>query len=201
MGSLYFYYGSMNASKTAQMAMAAHNYEEAGMRALCFKPRLDTRDGDKPMIVSRVGIKREALWFTPDDNLYTTYLAFCAHNGFHVDCVLVDEAQFLTPEQVHQLAKITNKFGDVAVLCYGLRTDFQGKLFPGSAELLAQADKIGEIKGMCVRGCGRKSTHVLRYDGVSGTLVKEGPQVQVGGNDVYQAVCRKCFAKEWGSDL
>ncbi|CAD5236026.1 thymidine kinase [Klebsiella phage vB_KvM-Eowyn] len=199
MGSLYFYYGSMNSSKTAQLAMAAHNYEEAGMRPLCFKPKLDNRDGDTPMIVSRIGLKREALWFTPEDNLAHNYRAYCNHTGHHHHCILVDEAQFLTVKQVKQLASLTNQFGDLSILCYGLRTDFQGKLFPGSAELLAQAEHIGEIKGMCVNGCGKKSTHVLRYD-TNGVLVREGPQVQVGGNDVYRAVCRKCFAKAWGGN-
>lgn len=199
MGSLYYYIGSMNSSKTAQLVMAAHNYEEAGMRALCFKPKLDTRDGDNPTIVSRIGLKREALWFTPEDNISYIYRAYCCHTGQRYHCILVDEAQFLTVDQVKQLASLTNEFDELSVLCYGLRTDFQGKLFPGSAELLAQAEHIGEIKGMCVNGCGKKSTHVLRYDG-SGVLVKEGPQVQVGGNDVYRAVCRKCFAKAWGGD-
>lgn len=200
MGKLTYFYGSMNSSKTAQLVMAAHNYEEAGMRPLCLKPRLDTREGDTPMIVSRIGLKREALWITPLDDLAYVYRSYCAHTGHHHHCILVDEAQFLTVDQVKQLASLTNDFDDLSILCYGLRTDFQGKLFPGSAELLAQAEHIGEIKGMCVNGCGKKSTHVLRYNS-SGVLVKEGPQVQVGGNDAYRAVCRKCFAKAWGGDV
>lgn len=189
MAKLHYYYSSMNAGKSTTLLQSAYNYEERKMRTLILKPRLDNREGDDAFVRSRIGLSMPAVLFNADDNLVTVVDDYVTHSsGVHV--VLVDEAQFLTEQQVMQLCTLVD-FHRLPVLCYGLRTDFQGKLFPGSATLLAQAQELNEIKGICT--CGSKSTHVLRLDD-NGQPVFLGDQVVVGGNDRYEAVCRRCHS-------
>jgi thymidine kinase len=182
---LYFYYSSMNAGKSTTLLQSAHNYRERGLTPLLFTPQLDTRAGTG-RIASRIGLETDARAFTPADDLHQLTTAAGA-----VDCVLIDEAQFLTRAQVYQLGEVADRL-NVPVLAYGLRTDFQGNLFEGSQQLLAWADKLIEIKTIC--HCGRKATMVLRTDEV-GNVVREGEQVEIGGNDRYTSVCRKCFKR------
>ena len=187
--ALYFYYSSMNAGKSTTLLQSAYNYEERKMRPLILKPRIDNRDGDDAFVRSRIGLCMPAVLFNTDEDLVTVVSDYVkSSEPIHV--LLVDEAQFLTPAQVRQLCQLVDFF-HLPVLCYGLRTDFQGNLFPGSAELLAQAEKLVEIKGIC--SCAKKSTHVLRLDD-DGKPVFLGEQVVVGGNDRYEAVCRRCHS-------
>jgi len=179
MAKLYFRYGSMGSSKTANALMVAYNYQEKGQRALLAKPALDNRDGDGIM-ASRIGLSRpcisvERLMAMPDDEVRS------------YDCVIVDEAQFCTKEQVERLTDIVDRL-EVPVICYGLRTDFQRNLFEGSLWLMAWADVIEEVKTVC--WCGRAATCVARFD-ENGVMITEGSQVQLGGNDSYVSVCRK----------
>lgn len=185
MAKLYFSYSAMNAGKSAILLQAAHNYNERGQRALLMKPALDTRDLKEGQITSRVGLSARADIFTSDANLVAHVMA--AHEAAPIACVLVDEAQFLSQEQVWQLAKLADEHG-LPVMCYGLRTDFLGKLFPGSATLLAIADSVREIRTIC--WCGRKASMNLRID-ENGQAVREGAQVEIGGNDRYIALCRR----------
>jgi thymidine kinase len=181
---LFFYYSSMNAGKTTTLLQSAHNYRERGMRPLLFTPRLDTR-ATEGRITSRIGLDAEAHAFTPADDLH----AIVRDQAEPIHCVLVDEAQFLSRAQVFQLGEIADALG-VPVLAYGLRTDFQGNLFEGSLHLLAWADKLVEIKTIC--HCGSKATMVLRTD-PDGNVLREGAQVEIGGNERYVSVCRKHF--------
>jgi thymidine kinase len=179
MAKLYFRYGSMGSSKTANALMVAYNYQEKGQHALLAKPALDNRDGDGVM-ASRIGLSRpcisvEQLTDMTDDAIRA------------YDCVIVDEAQFCTKEQVDKLTDIVDRL-EVPVICYGLRTDFQRNLFEGSLWLMAWADIIEEVKTVC--WCGRAATCVARFD-ESGEMVTEGSQVQLGGNDSYTSVCRR----------
>jgi thymidine kinase len=179
MAKLYFRYGSMGSSKTANALMVAYNYQEKGQHALLAKPALDNRDGDGVM-ASRIGLSRpcisvELLTDMTDDAIRA------------YDCVIVDEAQFCTKEQVDKLTDIVDRL-EVPVICYGLRTDFQRNLFEGSLWLMAWADIIEEVKTVC--WCGRAATCVARFD-ESGEMVTEGSQVQLGGNDSYTSVCRR----------
>ena len=183
MAKLYFYYSSMNAGKSTTLLQSAHNYRERGLTPLLFTPQLDTRAGTG-RIASRIGLETEARAFTPADDLHQLTAAAGA-----IDCVLIDEAQFLSRAQVYQLGEVADRL-DVPVLAYGLRTDFQGNLFEGSQQLLAWADKLIEIKTIC--HCGRKATMVLRTD-AAGNVLREGEQVEIGGNDRYTSVCRKHF--------
>ncbi|HBU60489.1 MAG TPA: thymidine kinase [Verrucomicrobiales bacterium] len=183
MAKLFFYYSSMNAGKSTTLLQSAHNYRERGMRPLLFTPQLDTRAG-KGRIASRIGLKAEALAFSPVDDLFKL-----TKTQEGIDCVLIDEAQFLSRAQVYQLGEIVDLLG-VPVLTYGLRTDFQGNLFEGSRYLLAWADNLIEIKTIC--HCGTKATMVLRTD-KEGTVLREGEQVEIGGNERYVPVCRKHF--------
>jgi len=187
MAKLYFYYASMNAGKSSHLLQADFNYRERGMRTMLWTAALDSRSGG--LVKSRIGLESEAHKFHPDTELWATISA--AHKVEPLDCVLVDEAQFLTPEQVWQLARLADE-GGIPVLCYGLRTDFQGALFPGSAVLLGIADALVELKAVC--HCGRKATMNLRVD-ESGIAVKQGQQTEIGGNDRYVALCRKHFAQ------
>ena len=173
----------MNAGKSTTLLQSAHNYREKGMRPLLFTPQLDTRAG-KGRIASRIGLSAEAHAFTPAADLFKIVDAQEA-----IDCVLVDEAQFLSRAQVYQLGEIADQL-DTPVLAYGLRTDFQGNLFEGSRHLLAWADKLVEIKTIC--HCGTKATMVLRTD-EAGNVLREGAQVEIGGNERYISVCRKHF--------
>lgn len=189
MAKLYFYYSAMNAGKTTTLLQSAHNYRERGMRAAILTPRLDHRDGSGT-VASRIGLSAEGVAFDPDDNLYHWVGADQAAHG-RLHCLLVDEAQFLAKAQVWQLAEVVDRLG-VPVLCYGLRTDFQGELFEGSQYLLAWADELVEIKTIC--HSGRKATMTVRVDD-NGHAVHDGPQVQIGGNERYVSVSRAEFRR------
>lgn len=189
MAKLYFYYSAMNAGKTTTLLQSAHNYHERGMRTLILTPRLDTRSGEG-VVASRIGLTASGTVFGRDDDLERIALEDSAMRGA-LGCVLVDEAQFLTKAQVWQLTGIVDALG-VPVLAYGLRTDFRGELFEGSQYLLAWADNLTEIKTIC--HTGRKATMVVRVDG-NGRAVKDGPQVEIGGNDRYVSVSRGEFKK------
>jgi thymidine kinase len=186
MAKVYFYYAAMNAGKSTVLLQSSYNYQERGMRTLLFTPAIDTRYGTG-RIESRIGLHAAAIPLAAGDNLLDQVRT--AHAAAPVACVLVDEAQFLSTEQVWQLSDIADVL-DIPVLCYGLRTDFQGKLFPGSAALLGLADDLTELKTIC--HCGRKATMNLRVD-AEGRGVKEGAQVEIGGNDRYVATCRRHF--------
>ena len=186
MAKLYFYYSAMNAGKSTVLLQSSYNYRERGMRTLLFAPAVDTRAGPG-RIQSRIGLTADALAFGPADQLLAQIRD--AHAAQPVACVLVDEAQFLTRAQVEQLTDVADVLG-IPVLCYGLRTDFQAQLFPGSAALLALADNLTELKTIC--HCGRKATMNLRVD-AEGKAVKEGAQVEIGGNDRYLPMCRRHF--------
>lgn len=186
MAKLYFYYSAMNAGKSTTLLQSSYNYRERGMNTLILQPEIDTRFG-AGKVASRIGIEAQAVTFTTADNLLSKVAGYHAESPLH--CVLVDEAQFLTKQQVRQLSDVCDTL-DVPVLAYGLRTDFQGSLFEGSRHLLAWADTLSEIKTIC--HCGRKATMVLRID-ADGKAIKDGNQVQIGGNDRYLSVCRMHF--------
>ena len=188
MAKLYFYYSAMNAGKSTVLLQSSHNYHERGMKTLLLTPVINQRDG-KGKIASRIGLTKEAKSFNHEDDLLL--LVNTTHEQDPIACVLIDEAQFLTRPQVEQLAKVADQAG-IPVLCYGLRTDFQGNLFPGSAALLGWADNLIELKTIC--HCGRKATMNLRID-AEGKPIKEGEQVEIGGNERYVAMCRKCFVE------
>ncbi len=187
MAKLYFKYGAMGSSKTAQALVTKYNYEERNMKVLLLKPSTDTRDG-ADVVRSRIGLESKAVVLTPEEDAYKLY----AEHYRDCKAVIVDECQFLTPEQVDQLAMITIDF-DVAVLCFGLRTDFQTHFFPGSRRLMEIAESISEIKSVC--DCGAKATVNASLD-ENGDVVFEGDQVVLGGNDRYHAMCRKCWLKK-----
>ena len=184
MAKLYFKYGAMGCSKTAQALITKFNYEERDMKVLFLKPALDTRDGEG-VARSRIGLSAPAYPVSADLDLY----AFFCEN--HADCqvVIVDECQFLTPEQVDQLGDIVLK-KNRPVLCFGLATDFTTHLFPGSKRLFEIAESVSEIKSVC--RCGAKATVNARFDS-EGRVVTSGEQVMLGGNDRYMAMCRKCW--------
>ena len=184
MAKLYFKYGAMGSSKTAQALITKYNYEENDMKVWLLKPSADTRDG-AAILRSRIGLQAQVEIATPDVNIYDRY-----REGFAGNChaVIVDECQFLTSEQIDQLRGIVDDY-NVPVMCFGLRTDFQTKLFPGSRRLMELADCIEEIKTMC--DCGAKATVNARIN--DGYIVTEGAQVVLGGNDSYIAMCHKCY--------
>lgn len=187
MAKLYFYYASMNAGKSSHLLQADFNYRERGMRTMLWTAALDSRSAGQ--VKSRIGLESAAHRFHADTDLWAEVSA--AHARQKLDCVLVDEAQFLNPEQVWQLARLADDAG-IPVLCYGLRTDFQGELFPGSAVLLGIADALVELKAVC--HCGRKATMNLRVD-EAGKAVRQGAQTEIGGNDRYVALCRRHFSQ------
>jgi thymidine kinase len=191
MSKVYFYYSAMNAGKSTVLLQSSYNYRERGMRTLLFMPALDTRAGFG-RIQSRIGLASEAIALQAGDDLLEQVRA--EHAREPVACVLIDEAQFLTPAQVRQVTDIADALR-IPVLCYGLRTDFQGRLFPGSAELLAVADNLIELKTIC--HCGRKATMNLRV-AADGSAVKVGAQVEIGGNDRYVPMCRRHFKDALG---
>ncbi|OSZ72899.1 thymidine kinase [Sphingomonas sp. IBVSS1] len=191
MAKLYFYYASMNAGKSTVLLQSSFNYRERGMNTLLFTAALDDRAG-VGTIASRIGLSAPAQLFEPGLDLFAAIAA--VHAGETVHCVLVDEAQFLTQAQVWQLARVADELG-IPVLCYGLRTDFLGHLFEGSASLLAIADVLSEMKAVC--SCGRKATMNLRIDG-QGSAVTSGQQTEIGGNDRYVALCRRHFTAALG---
>ena len=186
MAKLYFYYSAMNAGKSTTLLQAAYNYQERGLRPLLLTPEINSRDG-AGMISSRIGVQSPAHVFSLGESL----LEVCRreHSARPVACVFVDEAQFLTRRQVHDLGDVADELS-VPVLTYGLRTDSQGQLFEGSQFLLAWADVISEIKTIC--HCGRKATMVLRI-GADGQPIRGGEQIKVGGNESYISVCRRHF--------
>lgn len=186
MAKLYFYYASMNAGKSTNLLQADFNYRERGMATMLFTAALDDRFAPGT-IASRIGLSAPATMFDPGTDLAAAVLA--RHAGAPVACVLVDEAQFLTGAQVDQLARLADDAG-IPVLAYGLRTDFRGRLFEGSARLLALADALVEIKSVC--HCGRKATMNLRVD-AAGRPLADGQQVAIGGNELYVALCRRHF--------
>ncbi len=188
MAKLYFYFASMNAGKSTTLLQTAFNYREQGMRVCLWTAAIDDRPGFGA-ISSRIGLSSDARRFDPATDIERFVLD--DHAEAPIDCVLLDEAQFLTKDQVWQLARLADVHG-IPVLCYGLRTDFQGELFPGSAALLGIADALIEQKAVC--HCGRKATMNLRVD-ESGKAVKEGAQTEIGGNDRYLALCRKHFSE------
>ena len=177
----------MNAGKSTSLLQSSYNYNERGMNTLMLSPTIDTRDGDKK-IASRIGLQAEAMAFNNLENLYQLIERALGKNN-NIKCILIDEAQFLTKEQVQQLAHITDDF-NVPVLAYGLRTDFMGEPFEGSKYLLALADQLIELKTIC--HCGRKATMNLRTD-YNGQVLRQGEQIIIGGNECYTAVCRRHF--------
>ena len=188
MAKLYFYYASMNAGKSSTLLQTAFNYGERGMKVSLWTAALDDRPGFGA-ISSRIGLASDAHRYEADTDIEARVLD--EHKDTPLACVLVDEAQFLTRDQVWQLARLADEAG-IPVLCYGLRTDFQGELFPGSAALLGIADALVEMKAVC--DCGRKATMNLRVD-AHGKAVSEGAQTEIGGNDRYVAMCRKHFSE------
>jgi len=186
MAKLYYYYASMNAGKSSSLLQADFNYRERGQSTMVWTAKLDTRS--EGQVRSRIGLEAGAHLYEPETDLKTAILE--QHERTTLDCVMIDEAQFLTQAQVWQLASLADEHG-IPVLCYGLRTDFQGELFPGSAVLLGIADALVEMKAVC--WCGRKASMNLRVD-ASGAPVKEGEQTEIGGNDRYVALCRKHFS-------
>ena len=186
MAKLYFKYGAMGSSKSAQALITKFNYEELGMSVWLIKPSTDTRDG-ADVIRSRIGLARHAQVITPEQDIVEAYRAAGKH-----DVIIADEAQFFTPEQIDQLRAIVDE-EDLPVLCFGLRTDFQTHFFPGARRLMELADSLTEIKTVCA--CGRKATVNARIDG-AGRIVTEGAQVMLGGNDSYIAMCHQCWKKK-----
>ena len=185
MSKLYFRYAAMNAGKSTALLQVAYNYEERGMRVALFTAAHDDRAG-AGVIASRLGLAREARTFGPDTRFER------AHLGDDIACLLIDEAQFLTPDQVRQLHRMAH-VDHLPVICWGLRSDFRGDAFPGSAMLLTLADEVEEMKSICA--CARKATMNLRID-AEGRRVREGEQVVIGGNERYRAVCPSCFYSE-----
>lgn len=187
MAKLYFKYGAMGSSKTAQALITKYNYEENGLRVWLIKPSADTRDG-LDLLRSRIGLEAPVDTVAPDTDVYTR---FCQSQEGRCDVIIVDECQFLCPDQVDQIRAIVDDF-NIPVMCFGLRTDFQTHLFPGSLRLMEVADTIQEIKTIC--DCGAKATVNARID-ASGHIVTQGAQVFLGGNDSYIAMCHKCYVR------
>ena len=179
MAKLYFRYGVMGSSKTANALMVRYNYEERGQKALLVKPEIDQRDGAS-VITSRIGLNHDCIYFSD-------FMAMPKEEITSFQCIIVDEAQFLTREEVYYLTEVVDKY-NVPVICYGLRADFKGDLFPGSEALLAWADILEEVKTIC--WCGKKATYNARFD-ENGTVLKEGDQVVLGANDCYIGLCRR----------
>lgn len=184
MAKLYFKYGAMGSSKTAQALITKFNYEEKNMKVLFLKPSIDSRDGDN-ISRSRIGLETVATVVKPYDNIFDLYL----NKKADIDVIIVDECQFLTEKQVDELGQIVIDY-DIPVLCFGLRTDFSTHLFPGSRRLFEIAESISEIKSVCQ--CGSKATVNARFD-ENGKVLSEGEQICLGGNDKYVPMCRKCW--------
>ena len=189
MAKLYFSYSTMNAGKSTVLLQASHNYGERGMKTMLFTAELDNRS-KVGNISSRIGLSEKASTFNNDDNLFSS-----VQERLYIDkisCVFVDEAQFLTEKQVWELSDVVEIL-NIPVMCFGLRTDFQGKLFEGSSSLLAIADELKEIKTIC--HCGKKANMVVRVDS-NGNVLKEGAQIEIGGNEKYISLCRKHWKNE-----
>jgi len=191
MAKLYFHYSTMNAGKSTLLLQASYNYRERGMQTLLLSAAIDNRAGPG-CIASRIGIAENALSFTPEADLF----ALIQTEGRDAACIFVDEAQFLTESQVWQLARVADDLGQ-PVMCYGLRVDFRGQLFPGSAALLALADDLREVRTIC--HCGRKATMVVRHDD-QGRVLRDGAQVQIGGNETYVSLCRRHWREAMGEN-
>jgi len=192
MAKLYFHYSTMNAGKSTLLLQAAHNYHERGMQTYLLTAQLDHRAG-QAQIASRIGIAQKADTFAAQDDLYAKISDRVAAGP--VACAFVDEAQFLSEDQVWQLSRAVDDLG-VPVMCYGLRVDFRGQLFPGSAALLALADEMREVRTIC--HCGKKATMVVRKDD-AGQVVTGGAQVQIGGNETYVSLCRRHWREATGA--
>ena len=191
MAKLYFQYSTMNAGKSTLLLQASHNYQERGMETYLITARFDKRAGDGK-IGSRIGISSDGDTFDNQENMFQKIESRLKKGP--CSCVFIDEAQFLTEEQVWQLARAVDDLS-VPVMCYGLRVDFQGKLFPGSAALLAIADEMREIRTICY--CGKKATMVVRQD-ENGNVIKDGAQIQIGGNETYISLCRRHWREAIG---
>ncbi|KAB0290055.1 thymidine kinase [Vibrio fortis] len=191
MAQMYFYYSAMNAGKSTTLLQSSFNYQERGMTPVIFTAALDDRYG-VGKVSSRIGLQSEAQLFKADTNLFQAIAALNEEEKRH--CVLIDECQFLSKEQVYQLTEVVDKL-NIPVLCYGLRTDFLGELFEGSKYLLSWADKLVELKTIC--HCGRKANMVIRTD-EHGVAIAEGDQVAIGGNDKYVSVCRLHYKEALG---
>ena len=187
MAKLYFKYGAMGSSKTAQALITKYNYEENGLKVWLIKPSADTRDGEQ-ILRSRIGLEAAVEVIPPEADIYARYLGI---RELNCDVIIVDECQFLTEVQIDQLRAIVDEH-NIPVMCFGLRTDFQTRLFPGSRRLMEVADTIQEIKTIC--DCGAKATVNARIDG-SGHIITQGAQVVLGGNDSYIAMCHKCYVR------
>lgn len=187
-GKLYFRYGTMGSAKTALLLTQAYNFEERGMQYMCFKPIIDDREKDN-VIRSRIGIERKCEWIYPDTDIYELVKGLYEETLVLKDWILIDEAQFLSEAQVDQLSRVVDDYG-TNVVCYGLRTDFQSHVFEGSRRLFELADSIDEIKSTC--SCGRKTIINARIDS-QGNIVTDGAQVEIGGDDKYVALCRRCW--------
>ena len=186
MAKLHFFYSTMNAGKSTSLLQSNHNYLESNLKTLLFLPK-EISDKADSNIVSRIGLKAKAISI---DNEFKFYEYVKNTEYKNINCIFVDEAQFLTKEQVRNLSKISDKL-DIPVMCYGIRTDFQGELFHGSSELLAIADNLNELKTICSE-CDKKATMVVRLD-EKGDVILEGEKILVGGNEIYKTVCRKHF--------
>jgi len=186
MAKLHFFYSTMNAGKSTSLLQSNHNYLESNLKTLLFLPK-EISDKADSNIVSRIGLKAKAISI---DNEFKFYEYVKNIEYKNINCIFVDEAQFLTKEQVRNLSKISDKL-DIPVMCYGIRTDFQGELFNGSSELLAIADNLNELKTICSE-CDKKATMVVRLD-QNGDVILEGEKILVGGNEIYKTVCRKHF--------
>ncbi len=191
MAKLYFHYSTMNAGKSTLLLQAAHNYRERGMETYLITAQFDNRAGDG-RIASRIGIGEAADTFAPGEDLFAKIVARRTRSD--IACVFIDEAQFLSLDQVWQLARAVDDLG-IPVMCYGLRVDFRGKLFPGSAALLALADEMREVRTIC--HCGKKATMVVRK-GPDGRALRDGAQVQIGGNETYVSLCRRHWREAVG---
>ena len=192
MSKLFYYYGSMASAKTLRLLSTAYNFEEKGVQIMVLKPALDTRDGEG-IIRSRAGLERKCIMIDKDVNLYKAIKAYRNVLDAQLESlkwIIIDECQFLTEEQVDQLSDVVD-FLDISVMCFGLRTDFQSRLFPGSKRLFELADDIEEIKSTCE--CGENKTSInARFD-ENGEIIIEGSQVEIGGNERYRAICRRCW--------
>jgi thymidine kinase len=192
MNKLFYFWGTMNSGKTHRLLSTAYNFEEKGIQIMVLKPALDTRDGEG-IIRARAGIERKCIMIDNEINLYKAIKAYKNVLDAQLETlkwVIIDECQFLTEEQVDQLSDVVDFLG-INVMCFGLRTDFQSKLFPGSKRLFELADDTEEIKSTCE--CGDRKTSInARFD-ENGEIITEGSQVMIGGNDKYRAICRKCW--------
>lgn len=191
MAKLYFHYSTMNAGKSTMLLQASYNYQERGMRTVILIAAFDDRAG-RGRISSRIGLAADAIPFEAEDDLFAVVERL--HAEAPLACVFVDEAHFMTPAHVWQLAHVVDRM-NLPVMAYGLRTDFRGKLFPASQELLAVADELREVRTIC--HCGRKATMVVRLD-AAGSVLREGAQIDVGGNEKYVSLCRRHWEEAMG---